>query len=428
MTKILSKPDYEKQLADTREQRMAWFREARFGMFVHYGLYSVLGRHEWARAFECIPKDEYEQLADKFNPREGICREWAAQAKAAGMRYMVLTTRHHEGFSLWNSKTNPFNSYNACGRDLVREFVDACREFGLKIGFYSSLMDWHHPDGASCAYDEAARRRFLDYIEALNTELLTEYGKIDMLWYDVPCPMEGWEGWDSLVRNQRLRELQPHIVINDRSRLAEDLGTPEGHLNGGGRYWESCMTFNDISWGYVDEEEAQPYAYNAHRILRMLRTVAHGGGNLLLNIGPKADGSVPADAVKPLNEVGKWLERNGEAFYLTKGNQANIGRDSSGLCSQTIGIDGKTVYFWNWIWPKDGEMGFGGFKKGPKSVELLDGTKVEFENGDFRTVLHDLPVKSPDPLGVTVFKFVFDEEPEYIWAARSPQIYNGKIF
>ncbi|MDD6799158.1 MAG: alpha-L-fucosidase, partial [Firmicutes bacterium] len=147
MTKILSKLDYEKQLADTREQRMAWFREARFGMFVHYGLYSVLGRHEWARAFECIPKDEYEQLADKFNPREGICREWAAQAKAAGMRYMVLTTRHHEGFSLWNSKTNPFNSYNACGRDLVREFVDACREFGLKIGFYSSLMDWHHPDG-----------------------------------------------------------------------------------------------------------------------------------------------------------------------------------------------------------------------------------------------------------------------------------------
>ena len=139
---------------------MAWWREARFGMFIHYGLYSQLGRNEWVQLHENIPRDEYARLADTFRPREGICREWASQAKAAGMKYMVLTTRHHEGFSLWNSKVNQYNSFNACGRDIVAEFVDACREFGLGIGFYSSLMDWHHEDGYKCAYDTAARRRF----------------------------------------------------------------------------------------------------------------------------------------------------------------------------------------------------------------------------------------------------------------------------
>ena len=207
MARIMSKPEYEEWTASTRDKRMEWWREARFGMFVHFGLYSVLGRHEWAQAMENIPSDEYAKLADKFNPKPGAPREWARLAKAAGMKYMVMTTRHHEGFSLWDSKANPFNSVNyGPHRDIVREFVDACREFDLKIGFYSSLMDWHHPDGWTCAFDTDARRRFTDYIEALNTELLTNYGKIDILWYDVSRPMQSWEGWDSLVRNQRLRQ------------------------------------------------------------------------------------------------------------------------------------------------------------------------------------------------------------------------------
>ena len=230
-----------------------------------------------------------------------------------------MTTRHHEGFSLWDSKANPYNSVNyGPKRDIVREFVDACREYGLKIGFYSSLMDWHHPDGWRCAFDTQARLRFNAYIKALNRELLTQYGKIDILWFDVARPMETWEGWDSLELNQMVSELQPHILINNRSRLDEDFGTPEEHLTAMDRDWEACMTFNGISWGYVDSSQAIPYSYNAQRIIKMLNTVTSGGGNLLLNIGPMPDGSVPAEAVEPLTTVGKWLAENGKAVYGVK--------------------------------------------------------------------------------------------------------------
>ncbi|MEI6579306.1 MAG: alpha-L-fucosidase, partial [Eubacteriales bacterium] len=171
MENLLSKYDYEQQTAQTRDQRMTWWREARFGMFVHFGLYSQYGHHEWAMVQENIPIKEYEKLANEFNPKPGAPREWAALAKKAGMKYMVMTTRHHEGFSLWDSKANPYNAVNfGPKRDIVREFVDACREFGLGIGFYSSLMDWHHPDGWRCAFDTEARRSFTKYIRDLNTE------------------------------------------------------------------------------------------------------------------------------------------------------------------------------------------------------------------------------------------------------------------
>jgi len=225
---MLSKRDYEKETAASRDKRMKWWRNARYGMFVHYGLHSVVGRHEWLQALEHVPVKEYEKLAKQFKPKPDAPREWAKLAKKAGMKYMVLTTRHHEGFSLWNSKANPYNSYNLCGqRDLVQEFVDACREFNLKIGFYSSLMDWHHPDGWECVNNRDARIRFNDYIEAINTELLTQYGKIDILWYDVAQPLKSWEAWNSVEMNQRLRKLQPGIIINNRSWLDEDFGTPE---------------------------------------------------------------------------------------------------------------------------------------------------------------------------------------------------------
>ena len=250
MSQLMSKPEYERQTAASRDTRMAWWREARFGMFVHFGLYAGLGQHEWAMSLGNFPISEYEKLTERFCPKPGAPREWAALAKKAGMKYMVMTTRHHEGFSLWDSKANPYNSVNyGPRRDIVREFTDACREFGLRIGFYSSLMDWHHPDAWRCAFDAEARRRFLDYIEALNTELLTQYGKIDILWYDVALPMESWEGWDSVARNQRMRLLQPDLIINNRSHLDEDFGTPEEHVTPSDRDWESCMTFNGISWG-----------------------------------------------------------------------------------------------------------------------------------------------------------------------------------
>ncbi|MCQ2475833.1 MAG: alpha-L-fucosidase [Clostridia bacterium] len=423
---MLSKPEYEKQIAETRDERMEWWREARFGMFIHYGLYAQLGRNEWAMACENIPVEEYEKLADTFSPKEGCCREWAALAKKAGCKYMVLTTRHHEGFSLWDSKVNPYNSVNyGPHRDIVREFVDACREFGLKIGFYTSLMDWHHPDGGICAYDTEARARFTKYIRDLNEELLTNYGKIDILWYDVPAPMETWEGWDSLERNQFLRSIQPHIIINNRSRLDEDFGTPEGEIVAEERDWEACMTFNDVSWGYLDETQVIPFSYTAQRIAVMLQKCCERCGNLLLNVGPKPDGSVPEDVKEPLAKIGEWLEVNGEAVYgkLTK---------TSGNQNQANGVSrpstkGNTVYMWNKIWhPVDGKMGVGGFFTAPKKISFIDGTPIDFEKKGDRIILSNLPEENPDKiLGMPLIKFEFDSFPEYRFASYFPQLNKG---
>ena len=426
----LSKPEYERQVAATRDQRMQWWRDARFGMFIHYGLYSQVGRNEWVMTTENIPIGEYEKLAESFRPKPGAPREWAALAKKAGMKYMVLTTRHHEGFSLWDSKANPYNSVNyGPKRDIVREFVDACREYGLGIGFYSSLMDWHHPDGYACAYDTEARKRFTEYICALNTELLTQYGKIDILWYDVSLPMTSWEGWDSLERNQYMRSLQPDILINDRSQLPEDFGTPEEHITASDRDWEACMTFNGISWGYVDSKQAAAYSYNAQRILKMLNTCASGGGNLLLNIGPAPDGSVPAESVEPLTTVGNWLKENGKAVYgpMAKNRGwVDGGFGGNGVTAATS--NGKSVYLWNWVWPSSGEMGLGGYMNAPKAVRLLkSGTPLEFEHRGQRILLKNLPKVAPDAhAGVTVIELEFEEKPQYRFASYYPQLHGGQ--
>ena len=421
----MSRTEYEAWVDSTRDQRMKWWREARFGMFIHFGIYSGIGRHEWLQSMENIPVSEYEKYADRFCPKPGAPREWARLAKKAGMKYMVLTSRHHEGFSLWDSKVNPYNSVKyGPHRDIVREFVDACREYDLKIGFYSSLMDWHHPDAWTCAFDEAARRRFLDYIEALNTELLTNYGKIDILWYDVARPMEHAEGWDSVARNQRLRALQPDLIINDRSRLPEDFGTPEEHITAASRDWEACMTFNGLSWGYVDSVQAKPYAYNAQRIIRMLNICARDGGNLLLNVGPKPDGSLPEDAVEPLETVGEWLKENGEAVY---GNMTRFGNSHGGNGITGVSRKGNTFYLWNWIWPQDGCMGLGGYRTAPKRVYLVrDGSPIDFELKGHRILLKNLPKSSPDPIcGIATIAMEFDEEPEYMFASYYPQLHYG---
>ena len=426
--KLLSKPEYLAQIAATRDERMGWWREARFGMFVHIGLYSALGRNEWAMALENWPREAYERLAEKFVVREGAPMEWARLAKASGMKYMVLTTRHHEGFSLWDSKANPFNSVNlGPRRDIVREFVEACRENGLGIGFYSSLMDWHHSDGGAAAYDSEARKRFTDYLYALNCELLTQYGKIDILWYDVPSPMENHEGWNSLEMNQRLRALQPQLIINNRSHLPEDFGTPEEHLAADAKAdWEACMTFNGISWGYVPERQALPYSYNAQRILRMLAATTSTGGNLLLNIGPAPDGSIPKEAVAPLRTVGRWLEVHGECAYGRVERSKYDG--ANGVC--TISVKGNDVYLWNWIWPEEGEIVLGGFTSALKSATLLeDGSEIAFSQAGYRIVLTGLPCESPDKIaGVAVIRLRFDEAPGHIRFATTPALTSGQVY
>lgn len=421
-------PDtYHEQAAKERERRLAWFKEARLGMFIHYGLFSQLGTGEWCMSYQDYTKAEYEEYAKTFNPKEGCAEEWCAFAKKAGAKYAVLTTRHHEGFSLWKSEVNPYNSYNYCGRDIVREFVDACRKYDLKIGLYSSLMDWHHPDGWKCAFDMDARRRFLDYIEALNVELLSNYGKIDILWYDMPYPMKSSEGWDSVNRNNRLRKLQPDMLINNRSKMQEDFLTPEESISpADGAYWEACMTFNGISWGYLDSALAAPYSYTAQQIIKMINRCTSSGGNLLINIGPTADGTVPAEAIKPLETVGKWLCENSEAVY---GLKAITGNKFTGcnLNTASVSPDGKTVYVWNMIWPGKDTLQLGGFMNAPKSVTYLaTGEKVDFELDGHRLILKNLPKESVDKnAGITVFKLEYDEKAQYQWVSYYPHMNYG---
>lgn len=427
---IKSVIEYEKEIAASRDQRMAWWREGRFGMFVHYGLYTVLQRHEWVMALENMDIEEYEKLADQLKPREGVAREWAKLAKEAGMKYMVLTTRHHEGFSLWDSKVNPYNSVNfGPKRDLVKEFVEACREFDLKVGFYSSVMDWHHPDGGKCAYDREARIRYTNYIKELNRELMTNYGKIDVLWYDVPAPMDHFESWNSLEMNQMVRELQPEIIINNRSLLDEDFGTPEEHITAMDRDWEACMTFNGISWGYMDSNKVKPYSYTPHQIIKMLTQVTSTGGNLLLNIGPTIDGSVPEEVIEPLTKVGLWLQDNGKAIYGHKTRFNDTPENPVWLngLSSLIGCSNK-CYLVNFIWPKAKEITLGGVLGAQlKKVTLLsDNREISFKQDAHRVKLIDLQEDMEDKhLGITVFELEFDQEPDYKRASCYPALHRG---
>jgi alpha-L-fucosidase len=425
--KRLSKREYEAYTAATRDARMAWFRQARFGMFIHYGLYSELGTGEWSQANENYTVAEYEALANRFAPKEGCAREWCALAKAAGAKYVVLTTRHHEGFSLWDSKVNPYNSWNYCGRDIVREFVEACREYGLKIGLYSSLMDWHHPDSWRCANDPEARMRFNAYIDALNTELLTNYGKIDLLWYDVSCPMEGHESWDSVNRNYKYRQLQPDIIINDRSALPEDFDTPEQTVRyHGNRDWEGCMTLTGLAWGYVDYEQAHDFMMTPKNLIRTLHLCTCGAGNLLLNIGPMPDGTVPPDTVSTLTKMGEWLAVNGAATYGYKFKSGPV-YSANTLTAVSAEQDGKTIYLWNWVWPKNGTLRIGGYMDAPKKISYLaTGESIDFEADGHRIILRNLPAEAPDNiLGVTVLKMEFEEAPRHRFRSYYPQMWQG---
>jgi len=389
---------------------MQWWHEARFGMFIHWGLYAQLGRHEWVMNRERIPREEYEKLAATWKPKPRAAREWARLAKQAGMKYMVMTTKHHEGFCLWDSGQTDYNAkQRGPGRDLVQEYVDACREFGLKIGFYYSLMDWHHPDGARCAKDEKARRRFVDFTHGCVRELMTNYGKIDILWYDVSWPLRSPEAWESKAMNRMARRLQPHILINNRSQLPEDFGTPEEHITAAetGRAWEACMTFNG-SWGYMPYAPAEDW-HSARSVLGMLHKVTAGGGNLLLNIGPAPDGSVPVEAVKRLRPVGRWLARYGEAVY------GQVDR-AEGFEWCPLGVwtrKGNVGYFWSGRWPGS-EIALGGFTSKLKRASLLGSRRaIKFSQQGNRLVLRGLPRKNPDRIAqMAVIKMEFASRPQ----------------
>lgn len=394
-----------------RERRMRWWREAKFGMFIHWGLYSLLGRHEWVMENEAIPIREYEQLAKKFLPKPSPAREWARLARQAGMKYMVMTTKHHEGFCLFDTKlTNYCAPQQACKRDLVREYVEAARAEGLRVGFYYSLMDWHHPDGARCETDEAARRRFVDYIHGQIRELMTNYGKIDILWYDVPWPLDA-KGWESEKMNEMVFSLQPDIIVNNRNRLEGDFATPEQRIEPAkGQAWEACMTMND-SWGYhrADDNWKSPKT-----IIRNLITCARMGGNYLLNIGPEPDGSVPKESVRILEVVGRWMSRNGDTIYGAE--PCRVSR--SNYCNFTR--KGNTLYVHVYFWPGD-TVTVAGLKTRVKAVRMhVTKEPLKFRQDEYRVQVYGLPLKPPDD-PVTTLDFECESEPvqDMDWVRRT---------
>ncbi len=386
----------------SRARRMQWWHDAKFGMFIHFGLYSVLGRHEWAMENEAIPVKEYEQLAKRFNPKPNAARDWARLAKQAGQKYMVMTTKHHEGFCHFNSKLTDYcAAKQAAGRDLVTEFVNAARAEGITPGFYYSLMDWHHPDGARCATDEAARRRFVDYIHGQIRELMTNYGKIGVLWYDVSWPLDA-KGWESEKMNKMVFELQPDIIVNNRNKLDGDFSTPEQTIKAeaGGRAWESCMTMND-SWGYqtTDDDWKTPKT-----VVRNLITCARDGGNYLLNIGPRGDGSIPEESVTILQTVGKWMDGHGQTIYKT--DPCKVKRSAFANFTRK----GNTLYIHAYFWPGE-ELNIAGLRTKVKSAKMLrSGTPVKFQQTEFQTKFTGLPRSAPDS-PVTTLAVECESEP-----------------
>jgi len=406
----------DQKQAATREERMRWWHDARFGMFIHWGLYSVIGQHEWAKEYEGIPIPQYEILAKHFHPKLNAARDWARLARRAGQKYMVMTTKHHEGFCHWDSKLTNYNAVKqGPGRDLVKQYVEAARAEGLRVGFYYSLMDWHHPDGALCKTDEAARKRFVEYTHGLIRELLTNYGKIDILWYDVSWPLTA-EGWESERMNEMVFELQPEIIVNNRNGLPGDFSTPEQHIEASevGRAWETCMTLND-SWGFNRFDDAWK---TPKVIVDNLATCARGGGNYLLNIGPEPDGSIPPETLAALESVGKWMDTNGKAIYGTERGQ--LGANVSGNFTRR----GNMLYLHQHYWPghtpaaewlsfyqPEAVIALGGLKPKVLSARLLKtGQKVEFTQDEFTLRLTGLPLVAPDQ-PATVIEIECDGEP-----------------
>lgn len=314
----------------TSDRRLAWWQHDRFGMFIHWGLYSITARDMWYYSLERVPKDEYEKLAARFNPVDYNPAEWAALAVEAGMRYAVITAKHHDGYCLYDTALTDFKATNSpCKRDLIADWVKAFRAAGLKVGFYYSLLDWHHPhytlDDCHPQQDndaaKAEKREWAKYVEYLHgqvREILTNYGKIDLLWADFSWPKRGAEDWQSERLLEMVRELQPDILVNNRTGLRGDFTTPEQYVpaeqpdhDGTPMPWETCMTLGQ-SWGYYRQD---PLNKSTTQLIRILVECVSKNGNFLLNVGPTPRGWIQDDFISRLKEIGTWMRENGASIY-----------------------------------------------------------------------------------------------------------------
>lgn len=323
-----------------------WFQDARFGMFIHYGAYAAAGRGEWIYNREKMTPNEYrEQCIDQFKAENYDPLKWAQLAKEAGMKYVILTTKHHDGFCLWDTETTDYNAVHLGPKnDLVKEFVQAVRTVGLKVGFYYSPADWHlqdYPDSYARDWptkweDEEARKRFIRFYTSQLEELMIHYGKIDLLWYDgcIPGPIDGKKV------NERIKSLQPDIVINNRNGEPFDFVCCEQCIRAPKEDipWEACMTLNE-NWGY---HKGDTEYKTAKAVICSLIKTAKDGGNLLLNVGPKEDGTIPEQSVKILQEVGKWVSKHQDAIYGTRRSPFSWGT------SQELAVKGNKVYIYSY--------------------------------------------------------------------------------
>jgi alpha-L-fucosidase len=424
-----------------RDPRMAWWREARFGMFVHWGLYSGLAgtwdgqpvtgdNLEWIQQRVGADSHDYARAAiPKFRPKPGFAKQWARLAKQAGCGYVVFTTKHHEGFALHDSAVTTYDAGDVLNRDLVREITEALREEGLRVGFYHSLIDWHHPqydfaNAGGLPYPERAKllnpesrnhQRYIDFLHAQARELMTGYGQVDIAWWDYSWPgFDGDKAWRASELIAMCREHQPNIIMNNRlfrrpeagsgldgkSDLTRpldpkfgDFGTPEKYIPAGVELkmdWESCMTMND-TWGYSEHDQNWK---SPQIIIRQLIESASKGGNYLLNIGPTGDGSIPQPSIDLLTAVGKWMDTNAEAIRgTTKSPLAEIPFDGR------ITAKGETLYLHIFSRPEDGTITI---PLNRKKATLLEGGKsLEVVPDDGRTLIR-LPEALPDAAATVI--------------------------
>lgn len=372
-----------------------WWRDSRFGMFIHFGAYSVAGRGEWVKSNERLTTEQYQKYVDTFNPVDFDARKWAKAAKAAGMKYAVLTAKHHDGYCLFDSKLTDYKlSTRFGGRDLVREFLDAFRAEGLKVGLYYSIIDWHHPDYPNVGNHPQrsdsvyAKRKFnwnnyLKYMHGQVEELTKNYGKLDIMWFDYSFPGYYGEKWKAKELVKMIRTNQPSIILDNRleesagvtgnQRTISELGdfeTPEQGIPEQplvDKYnnpipWETCLTMNGV-WGYSEQDKNWK---TPELIIHSLVNCVSKNGNLLLNVGPDPRGNFPAVCVNILSEVGKWMDKNGESIY---------GCGASPLKRQDWGryTQKDNLIFAHWLYPNLGDLNAKGIdSKETKNVFMLN--------------------------------------------------------
>ena len=412
------------------DARMKWWRDARFGMFIHWGLYSIPAGEwgtrkndaEWIRTTAQIPVDVYDKFVKEFNPIKFNAEQWVKMAKNAGMKYIVITTKHHDGFCLFDSKYTDFDVMSTpFKRDIMKELADAAHKEGIKICWYHSIMDWHNPDYLPRRDWEKDRpvtgadfKRYVQYLKNQLKELVTKYGDIGILWFDGE-----WEStWDHKYGKEiydYVRSLQPSIIINNRvdvgrsgmagltkkGEFSGDYGTPEQEIPATGLPgvdWETCMTMND-HWGYNKYDNNWK---SGKELIRMLADIASKGGNFLLNVGPTAEGVFPDSSIERLKEIGDWMKVYGESIYSTKASPFKF--LEWGRCTQKPIPGGTRLYLHVFEWPEDGELELPGIFNVPEEAYLLNDTdkkKLDVEREEDAIVIH-IPKQAPNEINSVV--------------------------